>query len=382
MKNSLLLSQICILSLFLFSLSTNAQGDKAEVIFNSQVQVNVKGEDRKLLTEDLSYFLTSINYNTINEKSGVDINYLKTDPNPFPFLMNVQKSGRYNNPFFYKPVVSYVVPKSNGTYIVKIAFLALEPDSQNPVLREVSSIVAKKVDGRFKFYPPLEEYTGEWQYKQIGSIIYHYQDDLNDKVAKRFSKFNAELAKEFNTDPIVVNYYKCKDPREVFYLLGSDYAVNAYLSNTGGLAQSWRNYVFSGNNSEWYPHELVHLYTAKRFGTSLNRIADEGYCTYLGGSGDVALKDLKNVLKNFLIQEPNSDILHLFLSDHQIDSKTSFLYTVSGLLMEKITEVHSLEGVEKIISTPNNEDAYFDTLDELLQINKTNFSEKIRNLLE
>jgi len=126
---------------------------------------------------------------------------------------------------------------------------------------------------------------------------------------------------------------------------------------------------------------LVHLYNAKKFGSPRNYIADEGYCTYLGGSGELSLDELLIRLRKYIENEPQADILRLFTSDFQIDGEHSSLYVISGLLMRAIEREHGMKGVKQIINAENGLEGYFEALDGLLGIHEQNFSEKVQAML-
>ena len=45
------------------------------------------------------------------------------------------------------------------------------------------------------------------------------------------------------------------------YCIIWDYVHNMYLGRSGGLSEGFSKTIFSGNDTERYDHELVHLYT-------------------------------------------------------------------------------------------------------------------------
>src|SRR5690606_29667761 len=105
---------------------------------------------------------------------------------------------------------------------------------------------------------------------------------------------------------------------------------------------------------------------------------DEGYCTYMGGSGERSLDELLVFAKQYLDDHPDADTLDLFRNDFQMDGDRAMVYTLSGLFMRMIERQHGMEGIKRMITTPNDPDTYFGLLNELLGINLTNFDEKIR----
>ena len=259
--------------------------------------------------------------------------------------------------------------------------MGTDPDNGDPILRLVYSLVAKKAGDNFQFYSLLETIKSQWNKRKIGNILFYYNDVFNEGIAKGFAEFNTQLAHKLGVGEIDVSYFKGRDGRELFYLIGCDYINNAYFAKTGGLADPSRNYIFAGNNSEAYPHELVHLYIAKKFSGPRNYIAEEGYCTYMGGSGELSLEELLARLRDYLDENAGADLLNLFMFDFQIDGEHSTMYAVSGLLMKTIESEHGMEGISRIITAENQPDAYFRVLEELLGINEGNFTDNVNSLL-
>ena len=84
--------------------------------------------------------------------------------------------------------------------------------------------------------------------------------------------------------PLSFKYFIFENYEDLMNNKGFDFEVDMYLGlNYGGEAYPEQKIIFSGNNSAYYPHELVHLYTHQQF-NNIHYIIDEGIATLLGGS--------------------------------------------------------------------------------------------------
>lgn len=106
-----------------------------------------------------------------------------------------------------------------------------------------------------------------------------------------------ELCDFFRTKPIPIMYYSCINPVEVFQIKGYDYNTLMYVDKSGGLNEPG-DIVISGNNSDYYMHEITHIYIAHLF-PSINSFLNEGFATLIGGSGKFNYAWHRNKLKTF-----------------------------------------------------------------------------------
>ena len=61
--------------------------------------------------------------------------------------------------------------------------------------------------------------------------------------------------------PSNARYFVANSSREIVKIWGYEYMDRMYRpEQTGGVAIPTDHVLYSGNNSEYYPHELIHLY--------------------------------------------------------------------------------------------------------------------------
>lgn len=334
---------------------------------------------RAELTESLKGFLKARNdYSKPNPY--IDSAYLKTNFEPFQWLRDAE--GRLpNGKNFFTPTLLALLPITEQKYIVKLAYIGVKvEDELTPMLNLIATIEARKVNGRYYFYNALDYNTRNFNITRVGNIKYIYPNKLDLVKAKAMDNFNSAFAKKLNTKPISITYYKCDDPEQLFKMLGYDYIGNMYYSMAGGLAEWWTNTLYAGNNSELYEHEVIHFYTAKLFEHS-TRIVDEGYATYIGGSGGVVLEKLAAFAKNYINQNPKDDLLGLATDFKvRVDHGVPITYILSALVCKDIEEKFGVSGIKKLFSPQPQED-YFDTLKRVNGIGRVDFNDYIKVLL-
>lgn len=153
-----------------------------------------------------------------------------------------------------------------------------------------------------------------------------------------------------------------------------------YYSTSGGLAESWHNTLLAGNNSELYQHEVVHFYTHKFF-PQYNRIVDEGYATYIGGSGGKNTKELSAIADEYLKANPKSDIIKLFTNFSRVQGGIPFTYIVSALVCKEIESKKGFESILQLFKLTKDEDSYFQQIENIMHIDKDSFPNYVKGLI-
>ncbi|MEJ7559960.1 MAG: hypothetical protein WKF66_16730 [Pedobacter sp.] len=228
----------------------------------------------------------------------------------------------------------------------------------------------------------MEKYaTRNWTTRQVGFIKYVFPNKLNLKKAKLMARKSKRIAMRFNQPETNVTYFMCEDPVQVFKILGLDYIDEMYNSTVGGLAKYWNNTIYSGNNSEMYEHEFVHIYSRKAYPNCI-KVVDEGYATFLGGSGGLTLDQLKTKARIYLAAHPNIDITASALDfNSYLPEGTSLTYIFGGLVCRDIETKVGFEGIKKLYEL-NDSNSYFNRLHSVIGVNQAGYSDYIKKLLE
>jgi hypothetical protein len=137
-----------------------------------------------------------------------------------------------------------------------------------------------------------------------------------------------------------------------------NYKDDMYINSSGGIAYANDRMVFSANNSFYYPHEVVHLFT-NRYYPNIHEIIDEGIATYLGGSKEVPYINLKNEL-GLKVKSYNNDFTKLiFEYDYKyipLSNGTPIYYVIGAFICDEIYKIKGLKGLEQIMNTGYEDD--------------------------
>ena len=295
--------------------------------------------------------------NVFNEN---DINgYIKYwDKNDFQFMKEPHKDLYllFNNGYkTYIPTIISVV-KTNNKFIVKIAVMG-NPEGFNS-LYAIYDLGVNLVNGEAFFYNMLNSNLANFNKKTISNITYFFKDTVNKNQIANQIEFNQYLVKFFQKQNFEFNFIVAKNYEEMLKLQSYNYKDDMYVNSSGGIAYANDKIVFSANNSFYYPHEVVHLFTNKYY-PNIHEIIDEGIATYLGGSKEISYNDLKNEL-GLKVKSYNSDFKKLiFEYDYKyipLSKGTPIFYVIGAFICEEVYKNKGLRGLEQIMNTGYEDD--------------------------
>lgn len=129
-----------------------------------------------------------------------------------------------------------------------------------------------------------------------------------------------------------------------------------FLAKTGGQA-SWGGkgsefeyILYSGNNKEYYPHELCHFYINMLITQECSRLAEEGIATFLGGSSEQPYTYHAGALKSYLAKNPEKSVFDLFTDNSKINEHTSILYATGAVIADMAYEKKGLQGLKDFLA--------------------------------
>ncbi len=205
-------------------------------------------------------------------------------------------------------------------------------------VRYVFDFLAVRTADGVRLAFPLDHHTRQWERKQVGAITYivspvHAFDEVE---ARQQSAEVERLARFFGVPAFPITFYSCTDPTELFRIRGYQYHPLMHIHATGGRAEG-DDLVFSGNDKDLYTHEIVHLFTARKF-TDRPWVLDEGLATVLAGSSERPFVRHRANLKRYLTADPSLDLAEVCTSyePHYIDRDTNVAYAIGGVLCERI----------------------------------------------
>lgn len=265
---------------------------------------------------------------------------------PYLDLYNIEQSKHGND--FFRPTLMEILPTMDpNQQVVKIAFIGHQRESFENQLKLIYNLVANRQGDNVVFSKYLPLATKNWKEVQAGSLTYRISPHKtpNPEEIQQQQRDIENLCSFFGTVPIPVTYYSCIHPKELFEIKGFDYHPMMYADQSGGLAEHGQ-IIFSGNNSECYTHEVVHIYTNQLF-PDIPKFLDEGMATYIAGSGKYNYEWQRNKIGQFLAQHPDFKMTGHLDPYEQLyfEEQTPVPYLIAALICER---TYRLYGKEKL----------------------------------
>ena len=329
----------------------------------------------------------------IKEVAMLWINYLNSKPdsiydNPF---WNEEEKKKYTDFDFtrkfiyqlpsrqllnyYKPTI-LSVEKEGENYAIRTLFSAEGPEGDykksNPWC--ITKLYAVKENNKWKLKNALSLITQNWKRKAVGKInfIYPPEHQMNELLAKKATEFCDSVATNFQfTNWKPFDYYITKSGDEMGKLLGFDFYYTGY---TTGMGMNEERILLSGFDSEWYPHEFVHLVVENK---SRHEMINEGFATWVGGTMEKTFEENAQILAQ---QLANNDTVTF---DDILNKKWGWqfaaYYTTGAILCKLAYDKGGLIAIKKLLDTPPEDDKLIQTITELLKIKTTDIDKFMRS---
>lgn len=372
------MKQILLILTFLFTLTCSGQETIDEYTLTVSPIINKSDENNLRIIETLKKFLKTKN-TSLTENSF----WLQSDFQKFiyPYLdiYNVENS-KYGKNFYLPTLVDIISTENPSQKIVKIAFIGHNNETKENQLKLIYNLIANISQDKILFSKYLDFSTKKWKTFNKGSLIYKISPykTINETEVSKQQKEIKEICNFFQCKPITITYYSCINPKELFEIRGFDYNPMMYMDTTGGLAD-YGNMIFSGNNSEIYTHEIVHIYTNNLF-PKINKFLDEGIATFISGSGKYSYEWHRNKLKKFLNENKDYNFAAHTDAYERIyfENETSIPYLTSALILERTLHLY---GKEKLIELLKSEKDLWETL-EMVGLTKENINDELRKQIK
>jgi hypothetical protein len=383
-------SKLCLLLALLFAtLHLGAQPNTLRI--NQNILLPKDSTESILLISSLNEFLIAAQQP--NEENALVLETQKVET----FILldeikEIEKSGKFNDDYFYKPYLTNIVPIQDSQYIIQVSFIGT---SENvAMLRTSFEFIAHKKENAFLFSSPLWRNTKNWKVEKVGNNIFHYQNYINKAKTQEFNKLASLYDKKLNSVNKVTEYYLCENIIDLEKLIGVEYKsdYNGRSESVWSSSFGEKKIIVLGNNNvnfnDFDPHDLWHDRLSLVIPRSqVNKPVDEG-CAYLyGGSWGIGWNDIFKEFKAQIASNKNTNWLEI--KENPIYFKTkefgnSADYIVNALLVQKIEKEKGFAGVWELLKCgkyePGNEN-YYKTLEKLTGITKANYNDKIWELI-
>ena len=330
------------------------------------------------IIETLTEFLKSKNSSLTENKNWLQSDFQKFIY-PYIDIYNIENS-KYGSDFFKPTLMEIISTEKPSQKVVKIAFIGHNNEMKENQLKSIYNIVANIHQDKVLFSRYLDFTTQKWETVTKGSLTYKISPNkiINDTEIAEQEKDIDKICNFFQCKPISITYYSCINPKELFEIKGFDYNPMMYVDKTGGLAD-YGNIIFSGNNSEIYTHEIVHIYTSNLF-PKIDKFIDEGIATYIAGSGKYNYEWHRKRLDKFLSENKDYNFATHTDAYERIyfENETSIPYLTSALILERTLRVY---GKEKLIELLKSENELWTTL-KTVGLTKENINEELRKQIK
>lgn len=372
------------------TLILNAQTSK--LIVNNYIYLPQDSVESKSLITSLDNFLIAA------QKPNEENKYVLPTENIETYIQldeinGIENSGRFKDVFFYKPYLTNVVLIENNNYLIKVSYIGV--NEKNPILCGSFEFIAHKNKDSFLFSSPLKRNTAHWKTMITGNNSFHYQSTINKNKVNEFTALVNVFDKKLKSVHKISEFYLCADFIELQKLIGVDYKLdyNSYPENTLSSTIGDKKLTVMGSKSSTFdnfdPHDVWHdrlsLVIPRQ---NVNKPIDEG-CAYLyGGSWGMSWKDIFNKFKTKVCSDKKTDWLTNYGTFENFgESKAMHLmmeYVLNALFIKKIEKEKGFEGVWEFLNCSPYEktnEQYFKSLEKLTGISKTNFNDKVWELI-
>ncbi len=348
-------SKILFSSTLLIAFSSNAQNSatiKSKLTVSPLINVDDNINSRIIST--LQNFLSTKNDSPSENKYWLASDFIKYKfPHSDIYSIEASKFGKN----FYQPTLMEILPTENSNKsIVKIAFIGHNSKRNENQIKSIYNLMANISDDKVLFSSYLDYSTKDWKKIKSSSIDYLISPNRIPNEIDIESQKNDinKICKFFKTEPINITYFSCDNPKQIFEIKGFDYNPMMYVDSSGGLAEAG-NIIFSGNNSEIYTHEVIHIYTNKLF-PNIDKFLDEGLATLIAGSGKFDYNWHRDKFAAFTKQNPNYDFsAHLDPYERNyFEKETSIPYLTAALILERTYRLFGKQKLLEILSSSDD----------------------------
>jgi hypothetical protein len=330
---------------------------------------------------------------TIHSRVDTSNQEVKTVAQLWINYLNAQPDSSYDNPYWnsaekrrYKKVdlsadFLYQFPSQQLLIYYKPTILSIEKEDENYSIRTlfsadglegtyrksnpwcITKLYAVKENQAWKLKNALSIITEKWNRTTIGKITFVYspQHVFNKALATKANNFCNEQTKQFDFPewkPYITN-----NGDELGKLLNFDYYFAGY---TTGVSMYENRMLFSGRNSEFYPHELMHLIVPA---FDRHAMIEEGFATWKGGAekGE-SFTELAKVLANEVSQ--NDTVTFEAVLNKQWGYQFAAYYTTGAMLCNAAYKKGGVKMVKELLSITNDNTKLLNAICKIFEIKK------------
>ena len=306
---------------------------------------------------------------------------------------DIEQNETLKDASFYKPYLTNIVALPDSAYLIQLSYTGTKRDTA--LLRANFSVLAHKAQNSFVFSSPLLNATRNWKVRKQGNFTFHYQNTLNRKKAKEYSRLASSFDKKLGSPVVSTGIYCTSGLTEGGRLIGMDYKAdyNGMAEGTWSSSADNRETIVLGDNnadfSHFDPHDLFHDRLSLVIPRNkVNRPVDEG-CAYLyGGSWGLSWHQVFTAFREQVASD--SSVNWAAVKEKPLYFKTNGFrnaadYIVNALLVQKIEKEKGFAGVWQLLNVgpfEKGNEKYYARLEMLTGITKSGYNQAIWKLIQ
>ncbi|MEJ7811836.1 MAG: hypothetical protein WKG32_15600 [Gemmatimonadaceae bacterium] len=257
----------------------------------------------------------------------------------------------------------------DSVYVVKILYARADSTGARIRPTGLQRLYAVQYESRWVLMSALGRLTRQWRQSRVGPLIYHYAADhpFDQVRAARAAAFVDSLARALAVSPPdSIHYYLAPSSDEMARVLGLDWMLLPSGPGTG--RGGWGGVtIYSGDprQGEAYLHELAHTVAGRVAGGGYGFI-QEGFATFVSGSGDVPFAEILALLTDF--QRRHASYPWPRLRSYGDTEGQRVMYASGALVVDAVFRKHGWPGVRRLLTDAQSEDGMFATLTGLLGV--------------
>ena len=368
----------------------NAQTNSLQL--NPNIILPKDSIESKILTNSLNDFLISAQKPNEENKFIFESEKIET------FILldeikGIEKSEKYKDNLFYKPYLTNVVPLKDNQYLIQVSYIGT--NESIAYLRTSFEFIAHKTNNSFVFSSPLLRNTKNWKVEKIGNDIFHYQQTINKDKIKEYNKLVTSFDFKLKSKNKITDFYCADNIIELEKLIGVEYKsdYNGRTESVWSSSFGDRKLIVFGNNNanfnDFDPHDLWHdrmFMVVPR--AKYNKVFDEGCAHLYGGSWGLTWNEIWKMFTERVSSDKNKNWSEEFGKFQNFgDSPQKHLrpeYIISALIVKKVEKEQGFDKVLELITSgpyEKNNIKYFETLEKVTGITKTNFNSEVWKLI-
>lgn len=281
----------------------------------------------------------------------------------------------------WKPFILSIEPKNKGKYLIRVALIKNENEPDK--ILTILNLNAVFEEDKWVLQNTIEDFKGNWSKKSYKYLNYYFPPNyrFNEKLAEKAIDYCDSICHVLKINNVdTFSYFICDNADQMGLLFGYEFY---YLNYTTGLTIKWRNELYSANNSEFYPHEFMHMLFVKLNNDSINYMIEEGLACFLGELGtEKYTSQILKLAKDYLSEMPS------YTLDNLLNNSASWngyqtAYPTGSILAEIVFDKTGYDGLRKLIqSNTTSEKDISMVIQKITKLNKVQLEREFKMKLK